>query len=249
MGAVANGMAAHGGVLPAVGTFLVFSDYMRPAVRLAALSGLKVAFVWSHDSVGVGEDGPTHQPIEQVAALRAVPGLVVIRPADANETTQAWQVVVERDGPTALILTRQSVPVLAGTERPGQVARGAYTLIDAPDPAVVLAGTGSEVQCCVGAAAVLAAEGVATRVVSMPSWELFEEQPARYREEILGGTATAGRVPVLAVEAGTSFGWERYADAVVGIDRFGASAPGGTLMEKFGFTAASVAAAARKLLS
>lgn len=243
MGALANGMAAHGGVLPVVGTFLVFSDYMRPAVRMAALSGTKVAFVWSHDSIGVGEDGPTHQPVEHVAALRAIPGLVVIRPADANETTQAWQVIVDSDGPTALILTRQNVPVLEGTNRPGQVARGAYILIDAPDPAVILTGTGSEVHCCVDAAAALAEEGIASRVVSMPSWELFETQPSQYRLEVL----TEG-VPVLGIEAGTSFGWDRYADETVTIDRFGASAPGGLLMETFGFTATSIAAAARRLL-
>ena len=269
MGTIANGMAAHGGVLPVVGTFLVFADYMRPAVRMAALSHLKVAFVWSHDSIGVGEDGPTHQPVEQLAALRAIPNLVVIRPADANETVQAWQTIIASgddgdstsntkgntasSGPVALILTRQNVPVLEGTDRAGQVARGAYILIDAPDPAVILAGTGSEVHCCVEAAATLAAEGIASRVVSMPSWELFEAQPLEYRREVLGGTVPGNTgpgntVPVLGVEAGTSLGWHRYADDTVTIDRFGASAPGGELMETFGFTATAVAAAARKLL-
>ncbi len=243
MGAIANGMAAHGGVLPVAGTFLVFSDYMRPAVRMAAISKLKVAFVWSHDSIGVGEDGPTHQPIEQVASLRAIPGLVVIRPADANETTQAWQEIIGRDGPTALILTRQNVPVLEGTDRADQVARGAYILINAPDPSVILAGTGSEVHCCVDAAAVLAEEGIASRVVSMPSWELFENQPKKYRRKVF-----ADGLPVLGVEAGASMGWHRYADDTVTIDRFGASAPGSKLMQTFGFTATAVAAAARKLL-
>ena len=243
MGAVANGMALHGGALPVVGTFLVFSDYMRPAVRLAALSGAKTVFVWTHDSIGVGEDGPTHQPIEHLASLRAIPGLSVIRPADANETAQAWQIAVERDGPTALVLTRQNVPVLDGTERAGQVERGAYVLIDTPAPAVILAGTGSEVQCCTEAAALLAAEGIASTVVSMPSWDLFEHQDAQYRSMVF----PAG-VPVLGVEAAAAFGWDRYADATVSMNRFGASAPGSDLMTHFGFTAHSIADAARKLL-
>ena len=243
MGAVANGMALHGGALPVVGTFLVFSDYMRPAVRLAALSGAKTVFVWTHDSIGVGEDGPTHQPIEHLASLRAIPGLSVIRPADANETAQAWQIAVDREGPTALVLTRQNVPVLDGTERTGQVKRGAYVLIDTPAPAVILAGTGSEVQCCTEAAALLAAEGIASTVVSMPSWDLFEHQDAQYRSMVF----PAG-VPVLGVEAAAAFGWDRYADATVSMNRFGASAPGSDLMTHFGFTAPAIADAARKLL-
>ena len=243
MGAVANGLALHGGALPVVGTFLVFSDYMRPAVGLAALSGAKTVFVWTHDSIGVGEDGPTHQPIEHLASLRAIPGLSVIRPADANETAQAWQIAVERDGPTALVLTRQNVPVLDGTERAGQVECGAYVLIDTPTPAVILAGTGSEVQCCTEAAALLAAEGIASTVVSMPSWDLFESQDAQYRSTVF----PAG-VPVLGVEAAAAFGWDRYADATVSMNRFGASAPGGDLMAHFGFTAPAIADAARKLL-
>ena len=242
MGAIANGMALHGGVLPVVGTFLVFSDYMRPAVRLAALSGAKSVFAWSHDSIGLGEDGPTHQPVEHLASLRAIPGLCVIRPADANETTQAWQVAVNRDGPTALVLTRQNVPVLDGTDRSGQVARGAYILIDTPSPSVILAGTGSEVQCCTGAAGLLAADGIATTVVSMPSWDLFEAQSVEYRSSVL-----PQGVPVLGVEAAAPFGWDRYADATVTMDRFGASAPGGELMTHFGFTAQAIADAARKL--
>lgn len=243
MGAVANGMALHGGVLPVVGTFLVFSDYMRPAVRLAALSGAKIVFVWTHDSIGVGEDGPTHQPVEHIASLRAIPGLCLIRPADANETSQAWQIAVERAGPTALVLTRQNVPVLDGTDRPSQVALGAYVLIDTPAPAVILAGTGSEVQCCTAAAALLAADGIASSVVSMPSWDLFESQGAEYR-----ATVFPQDVPVLGVEAGSAMGWDRYADATVTMNRFGASAPGGHLMDHFGFTAPAIADAARALL-
>lgn len=243
MGAVANGMALHGGVLPVVGTFLVFSDYMRPAVRLAALSGAKTVFVWTHDSIGVGEDGPTHQPVEHIASLRAIPGLCVVRPADANETSQAWQIAVERDGPTALVLTRQNVPVLDGTDRDAQVARGAYVLIDTPAPAVILAGTGSEVQCCTAAAALLAADGIASSVVSMPSWDLFEAQDLEYRAAVF-----PDGVPVLGVEAASAMGWDRYADATVTMNRFGASAPGGDLMDHFGFTAASIADVARKLL-
>lgn len=244
MGAIAVGMAHHGGVLPVVGTFLVFADYMRPAVRLAAMSGARVVFVWSHDSIGVGEDGPTHQPVEHLASLRAIPNLTVIRPADANETVQAWEVAITRDGPTALILTRQAVPVLEGTHHASQVACGAYTLIDTPEPSLCLLGTGSELQHCVEAAGLLAADGIGTTVVSMPSWELFAEQPAAYREGVL-----RPGVKVLAVEAGSSFGWSRYADATITIDRFGASAPGDELMTKFGFTGQRVAAFAREMLT
>ena len=244
MGAIANGMALHGGVLPVVGTFLVFSDYMRPAVRLAALSGAKSVFVWTHDSIGVGEDGPTHQPIEHIASLRAIPGLCVIRPADANETSQAWQIAVRRDGPTALVLTRQNVPVLDGTDRGDlQVARGAYVLIDTPAPAVILAGTGSEVQCCTAAAALLAEDGIASKVVSMPSWDLFEAQDVEYQAAVFPPD-----VPVLGVEAASALGWDRYANATVSMNQFGASAPGGVLMDHFGFTAPAIAEAARALL-
>ena len=244
MGIIANGMALHGGIIPVVGTFLVFADYMRPSVRMAALSSAKVIFVWSHDSIGVGEDGPTHQPVEQVASLRAIPNLPVIRPADGNEVSQAWEVAVRHAGPTAIILTRQNVPVLEGTAKPGQVERGAYVLIDAPDPAVILAGTGSEVQLCVEAAGSLAEDGIASRVVSMPSWELFQQQPTTYQDEVL-----PPQIPVVGVEAGISFGWDRWADATVTIDQFGASAPGDQVMERFGFTASAVEAAARSLLS
>ncbi len=255
MGSIMNGMALSGGALPFGGTFFVFSDYMRPAPRLAALSRAKVAFVWSHDSIGLGEDGPTHQPIEQLMAVRAIPGLRVIRPADANETAQAWRIHLEGEGPTALLLTRQGVPVLAGTaERaPTGVERGAYTLVDeqpragAPDGAdadVVLVGTGSEVQLCVAAAEVLQGDGLAVRVVSMPSWELFAAQPESYRHDVL-----PSGVPTLAVEAGASLGWERYADDVVAIDHFGASAPGSVAMAEFGFTPENVVARARVLLA
>jgi transketolase len=213
----------------------VFSDYMRPAVRLAALSQIKVCFVWTHDSVGVGEDGPTHQPIEQIASLRAMPGLSLIRPADANEVSAAWKVHLDGSGPTALILTRQKIPVLEGTaERAAAgVPCGAYVLApenrDRPD--VVLIGTGSEVQVCVTAREQLAARGIAARVVSMPSWDLFDRQPDDYRASVL-----PPGVPTLAVEAGVRFGWDRYADDVVGIDRFGASAPGDVVMKELGIT-------------
>ena len=243
MGSIANGMALHGGVFPVVGTFLVFADYMRPSVRMAALSKAKVAFVWSHDSIGVGEDGPTHQPVEQIASLRAIPDFAVIRPADANEVSQAWVVAAKRAGPTGLILSRQNLPILEGTNRANQVEMGAYTLIDAPSPAVILAGTGSEVQLCVEAAAALAEDGVPTRVVSMPCWELFEEQTDDYRYEVL-----LEDVPIVGVEAGISLGWERYADLTVTVDRFGSSAPGDVAMKQFGFTAANVESVARSLL-
>ena len=243
MGGIANGMALHGGLIPVVGTFLVFADYMRPAVRMAALSKAKVIFVWSHDSVGVGEDGPTHQPVEHLASLRAIPDLVVIRPADANEVSQAWQVALDNDGPTAIILTRQNVPVLEGTSRGEQVPLGAYILIDAPDPSIVLAGTGSEVQLCVSAAAELAASGISCRVVSMPSWELFNSQSSDYLDHVF----PAG-VPVVGVEAGVSLGWERWAQATVTIDQFGTSAPGDQVMSSYNISTSAIEAAARSLL-
>jgi len=246
MGSVMNGMAVSG-LLPAGGTFFVFSDYMRPAARLAALSRYRTAFVWSHDSVGVGEDGPTHQPVEQLMAVRAIPGLCVVRPADANETAHAWRLHIDGEGPMALILTRQNVPVLEGTADRGAVgvARGAYILADEPhgDLDLVLIGTGSEVALCVATRDLLAAEGFGVRVVSMPSWDRFGAQPDEYRDEVL-----PPGVPTLAVEAGVSLGWERYADDVVAIDRFGASAPGGTVFRELGFTPENVAARARDLL-
>ncbi len=247
MGSILNGMAVSN-TLPIGGTFFCFSDYMRPAVRLAALSGYKSAFVWSHDSIGLGEDGPTHQPIEHLASLRAMPGLRLIRPADANEVAHAWRVHFDGDGPTALILTRQKLPVLEGTaERaPAGVPAGAYTLVDEDrdELELVLIGTGSEVTLCVGAREVLTAEGISTRVVSMPSWDLFEQRPGDERHRVLPPD-----IPTLAVEAGSRFGWERYADDVVGIDRFGASAPLETLMKEMGFTVEHVVERARALLA
>jgi len=244
MAAAMVGLARHGGLLPFGGTFLVFSDYGRPSVRMAALSAAHALFVWSHDSIGVGEDGPTHQPVEHVAALRAIPGLKVFRPADANETAAAFLEAVEGTGPAALILSRQSVPVLEGTDGDG-VSQGAYVLVDAAhgEPDVVLVGTGSEVQLCVEAARLLAADGIGARVVSMPCWELFEDSDPDYQEDVLPVD-----VPIIAVEAGVTFGWERWADDVIGIDRFGASAPGDEVMARFGFTAEHVAARARELI-
>ena len=244
MAAAMVGMARHGGVLPFGGTFLVFSDYARPSVRLAALSGAHALFVWSHDSIGVGEDGPTHQPVEQVAALRAIPGLKVFRPADANETAAAFCEAVEGIGPSALILSRQTLPVLDNTSADG-VAQGAYVLVDTAHgpPDVVLIGTGSEVAVCVAAARLLAADGIGARVVSMPCWELFEETEPDYQEEVL-----PVEVPAVAVEAGVTYGWERWADDVVGIERFGVSAPGEQVLERFGFTAEHVAERARDLI-
>ena len=242
MGAVANGMALHGGAIPVVGTFLVFADYMRPAVRLAALSKAKVVFVWSHDSVGVGEDGPTHQPVEHLASLRAIPGLRVIRPADATETVGAWRLAVESDGPTALILTRPGVPVLDGTSADA-VAAGGYAISEPDDPGLTLVGTGSEVSVCCDAAALLAADGISARVVSLPSWELFAEQPDSEQARVLRPD-----LPSLAVEAGSTMGWRRWTDDAVGIDRFGASAPGAVVMEKLGISAPNVAGRARALL-
>ena len=247
MGAVMTGMATHGGTIPVGGTFFVFSDYMRGAVRVAALSRAHVIYSWTHDSVGLGQDGPTHQPIEQLAAIRAMPGLRVIRPADANETAQAWRVAVDGDGPTALILTRQDLPVLEATAElaPEGVARGAYVLADPGDgPAqIVLLGTGSEVSLCLDAARLLTEAGTRVRVVSLPSWELFAEQGTAYRDVVL-----PPGIPVLSVEAATTFGWERYADDSIGIDHFGASAPGEVVMREFGFDPVNVAARATALL-
>jgi len=242
MAATMNGMALHGGVLPVGGTFLVFSDYCRPSVRLAALSRAKVVYSFTHDSVGVGEDGPTHQPVEHIAALRAIPGLRVIRPADANETAAAWRLAVAHDGPTALILSRQDLPVLEGTAH-GQVDRGGYALVPVAEPDLVLVGTGSEVAVCVAAAQVLSDEGLRVQVTSLPSWDLFADQPEAYQDTVLPPD-----VATLAVEAGTTFGWDRWADDAVGIDRFGASAPGERVMAELGFTAEHVAERARQLI-
>ena len=246
MGSIMNGMVLHKGVRPFGGTFMIFTDYLRPALRLAALSGLPVTYVMTHDSIGLGEDGPTHQPVEHLAALRAIPNLHVLRPADARETVGAWRHAIERlDGPTLLALTRQDVRVLDGTDA-DLVERGAYIVEDVDDdelPDLVLIGTGSEVQVCVDAATVLAEQDVAARVVSMPSWELFEQQDDDYQDEVLPAD-----VPVLSVEAATTFGWSRWADEHVGLDHFGASAPADVLFEEFGFTPEAVAEAALDLL-
>jgi transketolase len=249
MGAIANGMAYHRGVRPYVGTFFVFSDYMRPAVRLAAMCHLPVIYVWSHDSIGVGEDGPTHQPVEQLAALRAIPGLRVIRPADAVETTGAWKVALEHtDGPSALVLTRQQLPILGGS-RVDAVARGAYILSDpAENPRVILLATGSEVALASAAAAALAKLGIPARVVSMPCWEIFEAQEAKYRDQVLPPSLRAR----VAIEAAVSFGWHRWVGdggRVLALDHFGASAPGKRLFAEFGFSVERVVAEVRKLLA
>ena len=247
MGGIMNGMSVSY-LLPVGGTFFVFSDYMRGAARLAALSGYKTAFVWTHDSVGLGEDGPTHQPIEQLAAFRAMPGMRVIRPADPNEVAQAWRVHLESEaGPTALILTRQKVPVLEGSaERaPDGVPRGAYTLVDEGGASLdlVLVGTGSEVSVCVAAGETLQGEGHSVRVVSMPSWDCFEAQSDTYQASVL-----PTGVPKLAVEAAVSFGWSRWVDDVVAIDRFGASAPGPVALDKLGINPGHVVDRAHDLL-
>src|SRR6185437_10211125 len=247
MGSVMNGMAQHGGLLPVGGTFFVFTDYLRPAIRLAALTGSHVVYSWTHDSIGVGEDGPTHQPVEHLTSLRAMPHLGLLRPADANETAQAWRLAVEADGPVGLVLTRQDVPVLAGTaeKAPEGVGRGAYVLSDPEGtPQIILTGSGSEVQHCVDAAATLADSGVAARVVSFPSWDRFEAQPDEYRAAVF-----PPGVPVLSIEAGATLGWERYADDAIGIDRFGASASSAVVMEHLGFTADHVVERARGLLA
>jgi len=250
MGAVMNGLAAHGGVLPVGGTFFVFSDYLRPAVRLAALSGHHVVYSWTHDSVGVGEDGPTHQPIEHLASLRAMPGLRVVRPADAHETVIAWTDAIAHHGPTALVLSRQNLPVLDGTAANPGVSRGAYVLAEVgPDdregglPDLVLVGTGSEVSVCLAAAERLAGDALRVRVVSMPCWEDFDAQDEAYQASVLPAEA-----PTLAVEAASSFGWERWADEVVAIDRFGASAPGAVALAELGITADHVVEVAQDLL-
>lgn len=250
MGAAVNGLAAHGGILPFSATFLVFSDYMKPSIRLGALSNLKAFYVFTHDSVAVGEDGPTHEPIEQLAGLRAIPNLNVVRPADANETTEAWTSALEHNGPTLFALTRQNVPVLDRSEAKGDVSKGAYIVSDAQggQPDVILIGTGSEVALCVNATKKLAeAYGVKARVVSMPSWFFFEKQDAAYQESVLP-QAIRKRV---CVEAASSFGWHKWATSdgkIIAIDHFGASAPGAEIMKQFGLTSEHVTAAALELL-
>ena len=259
MGGAANGIAYHGGFIPYVGTFLTFSDYMRGSVRLAALSGLRVIYVWTHDSIGLGEDGPTHQPVEHYAALRAIPNLWFIRPGDANEAAAAWAIALERgledpSGPVALSLTRQKLPTLAGTAEKARdgLRHGGYVLREASggpgSVKAIMIGTGSELQLAFGAADALEKDGIPTRVVSLPCWELFERQDAAYRESVLP-RAVRARV---AVEAGVSLGWERWVGdegAIVGLDHFGASAPAGTIFEKFGFTVDRVTGIARDVLA
>ena len=241
MGAAMVGMALHGGTIPVGGTFFVFADYMRPAIRLAALSKARVIFVFTHDSVGVGEDGPTHQPVEHLASLRVIPGLQVIRPADSNETKVAWECALTYDGPTALVLSRQSLPITTDGDA---VRYGAETVVETSNPQVVLVGTGSEVSVCVAAAKLLQASGVNANVVSMPSFDRFAQQASKYRQSVF-----PQNVPVLSVEAGVTFGWSQYADASVGIDRFGASAPGSTVMSKLGISDENVAERARELVN
>jgi transketolase len=249
MGAICNGIALHNsGLIPYCATFLVFADYMRAAIRLSALSEAGVIYVMTHDSIGLGEDGPTHQPVETIASLRAIPNLTVIRPADGNETSGAYKVAVaSRKAPTLMAFSRQGLPQLAGSSIDA-VAKGAYVLSDSDGtPDLILIGTGSEVSLCVQAADALKAEGKKVRVVSMPSWELFDAQDEAYRESVLPKAVTKR----LAVEAGISMGWCRYVGAegdVIGVDRFGASAPGGLVMEKFGFTVDNVVSRAKALL-
>jgi transketolase len=258
MGTALNGMTLHGGLRPFGGTFLIFSDYMRPAVRLAALMDIPVIFVWSHDSIGQGEDGPTHQPVEHLASLRAMPNLIVIRPADANETVEAWRVAVgQHEHPVALVLTRQNLPVFDRSRlgAAAELAKGAYVLFDppasnggSPDLDLILIATGSEVSICVEAAQRLAGEGTRARVVSMPSWKLFERQPKSYRDQVLPPAVRAR----LSVESAATFGWERWVGEgglMLGLDHFGASAPGARVMAELGFTADNVIAHARRLTS
>ncbi len=248
MSAAVNGMAVHGGLVPFGSTFFVFSDYCKPALRIAAIMGSHSLFVFTHDSIAVGEDGPTHEPIEHLMALRAVPGMTDFRPADANETAAAWRLALERTGPSFMALSRQDLPVLdtAVIDVYGGVSKGGYVVVEAASPAVILLGTGSELWQAVEAAKLLAAEGIAARVVSLPSWKLFEEQTAAYRASVL----TPG-VPKVAIEAGSTLGWWKYVGtegAVIGLDRFGASAPAKRILTELGFTAENVAATAKKLL-
>jgi transketolase len=252
MGAICNGIALHGtGLIPYGATFLVFADYMRAAIRISALSHAGVIWVMTHDSIQLGEDGPTHQPVETIASLRAIPQLTVMRPADGNETSGCYKVAIEaanHSRPTLLALSRLAQPNLAGTSIEG-VAKGAYILSDNSEgtPDIILIGNGSELQLCVGAAEKLRGEGKKVRVVSMPTWELFDAQDAEYRESVLPKAVTKR----LAVEAASSFGWCRYLGTegdMVSIDRFGASAPGPVALEKFGFTVDNVLAKAKALL-
>lgn len=249
MAGAVNGMALHGGVIPFGATFIVFSDYMRPSLRLAAIMECNSIFIFTHDSIGVGEDGPTHQGVEHAMSLRAMPNMTFCRPADANETAEVWRIAVEREGPVAMALTRQKLPVLDVQKYPIHegVSRGGYILEDSDgDPDLIIMATGSEVHLALDSAAELRKDDVGVRVVSMPCWELFEEQNERYRDEVL----PAG-IPKIAIEAGSALGWEKYVGengAIIALDRFGASAPGDVLMEKLGFNVENVIAHARELL-
>jgi transketolase len=253
MGAILNGMALHRGLIPYGGTFLVFSDYMRPPMRLAAMDALPVIYVFTHDSIGMGEDGPTHQPVEQLLGLRSIPGMVVLRPADANETVAAWRLAIGRKkGPVALVLTRQGLPVLDLVRFPGiseGVLLGGYILADSPAgdrPEIILIATGSEVHLALEGRDRLATEGVKARVVSMPSTNLFASQPDDYREKVL-----PTGLPLLVIEAGSSLGWRSYVgpqNAVIGVDTFGASAPGSVVMQHYGFTVENVCKQAHTVL-
>jgi len=250
MGAAGNGMALHGGVKPFVSTFFVFCDYLRPSIRLAALQKLPVVYVFTHDSIAVGEDGPTHEPVEHLAALRTIPGLTVIRPSDANETASAWAYALERkEGPVALVLSRQNLPIYEATKgNKENVAKGGYILAETNDrPDVILVGTGSEVSLAVNAKAELERDNISVRVVAMPSRELFDRQPEAYRANVLPASVTKR----ITIEAGVALGWDRYAGAdgkVLSIDTFGASGPGGEVMAYFGFTVGNVVALAKDLL-
>jgi transketolase len=249
MGAIMSGMFLHGGIRPYGGTFLVFADYVRPAMRVAALMNLPVIYVFTHDSIAVGEDGPTHQPVEQLASLRAMPNVLVLRPCDANETVDAWcQAIKTNDRPIAMLFSRQKLPILPRQQTAGGLARGAYILSDCDTtPEIILMASGAEVHQALGAQKILKEKGVAARVVNMPSWELFELQSSEYKRKVLPPEVTAR----LAVEAGVSMGWERYVGdrgAVIGIDRFGASAPGGEVLARYGFTDENVAEKAMALI-
>jgi len=242
-----NGMILHGGTIPYGATFLVFADYMRGAIRLSALSEVGVLYIMTHDSVMLGEDGPTHQPVETLASLRVIPNLLVLRPADAKETVGTYQVAIaNRKRPSLMAFTRQNVKNLAGTSIEG-TKKGGYIVVDAPNPELIFIATGSELDLAVKAAAILAGEGKAVRVVSMPSMELYNEQSDAYKESVLPKSVKKR----VSVEAGSTFGWHKYVGSegeVIGMDTFGASAPGPIVYEKFGFTVGNVVATARKVL-
>ena len=252
MGAILNGLALHGGLKPYAGTFFVFSDYLRPAIRLAALMGLPVTYVFTHDSIAVGEDGPTHEPIEQLASLRAMPNLSVIRPADANETKAAWRLAVEsKSTPTALVLSRQNLPTMKDTHLLAYdgVSKGAYVISRSKSdrPQALLLATGSEVQLAVQVQQALAEEQIDVAVVSMPSWDRFEKQSVEYKQSVLPPSVTKR----IAIEMASSLGWERYVGMegdIIAIDRFGASAPGDTIIEQYGFNVSQITERVKKLL-